>query len=99
MGKMMEYVNEKDVNYDLSNVNINFRNIPLIVCIHDNCHDYSLCLLNYETGEILLCLEYERILRLRGKRVKGEHYNGIYINGVSNVSNRIPSILIALIDN
>lgn len=95
----MEYVNEKDVNYDLSNVNINFRNIPLIVCIHDNCHDYSLCLLNYETGEILLHLEYERILRLRRKRVKGEYYDAIYINGISNVSNRIPSILIALIDN
>ncbi len=95
----MKYVNEKDANYDLSNININFRNIPLIVCIHDNCHDYSLCLLNYETGEILLHLEYERILRLRGKRLKGEHYKYIYINGISNVSDRIPSILIALIDN
>ncbi len=95
----MKYVNEKDANYDLSNININFRNIPLIVCIHDNCHDYSLCLLNYETGEILLHLEYERILRLRGKRLKGEHYKYIYINGISKVGDRIPRILIALIDN
>lgn len=96
---MMGYVNEKDVDYDLSNVNINFKNIPLIACIHDNCHDYSLCLLNYETGEILLHLEYERILTLRGKRLKGERYNGVYINGISNVNNRVPGILIALIDN
>lgn len=92
-------MDDKYITYDLSNVNINFKNIPLIISIHDNCHDYSLCLLSYETGEILLHLEYERILKFYGKRLKGEYYNNIFIKGISNVSNRVPLVLIALIDN